>query len=180
MNEYVTLVDEQDNPLELMGKMQAHQLGLLHRAFSVFVLQQRETDWYTLLQRRSLGKYHCAGLWTNTCCSHPQEHETIEQAAQRRLLEEMGFELPCVKVGHFIYRAELDNGLIEHEYDHVLLSIAPLDIQFRVNPQEVMDYQWCPLAQLDKYSLDQSTQFTPWFFEALAIIRQYLRVDAHE
>lgn len=174
MHEYVILVDEQDNVLDTAEKMLAHQQGLLHRAFSVFVVQQRDNGWYTLLQQRSLNKYHCAGLWTNTCCSHPRLEESIEQAGQRRLKEEMGVTLTCHKVGEFTYQAELENGLIEHEYDHILISAVSDDLFIDINPNEVMAFRWLSFETLVKMPPEQQTMFTPWFFQAFDIVKQHL------
>jgi isopentenyl-diphosphate delta-isomerase len=112
----VILVNDRDEPIGLMEKLEAHQKGLLHRAFSIFIFN---SSGELLLQRRSLHKYHSGGLWTNTCCSHPSPAEDILAAAQRRLNEEMGFTAPLEKIFDFIYKAEFDNGLVEYEFDHV-------------------------------------------------------------
>ena len=109
--EYVVLVDEEDNALGTMEKMEAHEKGVLHRAFSVFTFNSQGE---LMLQRRALSKYHSGGLWTNTCCSHPRDGESTKEAAHRRLLEEMGFDCELTKAFHFIYKKELDKGLIEH------------------------------------------------------------------
>ena len=115
--EKVILVDENDNQVGVMPKLEAHQKGLLHRAFSVFIFNSK---YELLLQKRASSKYHSGGLWTNTCCSHPREGEEILDAAKRRLIEEMGIDTSLRKVHDFIYKAELDNDLTEHEFDHVL------------------------------------------------------------
>src|SRR5689334_9028970 len=117
----VILVDEQDNPLGFAEKLTAHQQGLCHRAFSVFVLR-KNPEWEILLQQRAQDKYHSPNLWTNTCCSHPLPGETIQSAAERRLKEECGISLPLTIIGRFHYIAELDNGLTENEVDYVLLG----------------------------------------------------------
>ena len=114
--EKVILVDENDNQVGLMPKLEAHQKGLLHRAFSVFIFN---SNYQLLLQKRAASKYHSGGLWTNTCCSHPRDGEKTEDAANRRLLEEMGIKTDLRKVYDFIYKAELDNELTENEFDHV-------------------------------------------------------------
>ena len=114
--ESVILVDEKDNQVGLMPKLEAHQKGLLHRAFSVFIFN---SDYELLLQKRAFSKYHSGGLWTNTCCSHPRDGEDTIDAANRRLYEEMGIETSLRKVFDFIYKAELDNNLTENEFDHV-------------------------------------------------------------
>jgi isopentenyl-diphosphate delta-isomerase len=118
--EQVILVNEQDQPVGACEKMSAHEQGLLHRAFSVFIFNSRGR---LLLQQRSKGKYHSGGLWTNTCCSHPRPGETTEDAAYRRLQEEMGFQTELFHAFTFTYRAELDKELVEHEIDHVFTGI---------------------------------------------------------
>ena len=137
MLEQVILVDEHDNALGLMEKMEAHRKAKLHRAFSVFAMNDQNE---ILLQRRALHKYHSGGLWTNTCCSHPRDGETVEEAATRRLLEEMGFTCHVKRIFSFIYKAELDNELTEHELDHVL--IARYNEDPSINPDEVDNFDW--------------------------------------
>ena len=117
--EKVVLVDKDDNEIGLMPKMEAHQKGILHRAFSVFLLN---SDNQILLQKRSSNKYHSGGLWTNTCCSHPRDGENIINAGKRRLSEEMGINTDLIEAFKFTYKAKLENGLTEHEYDHVLIG----------------------------------------------------------
>jgi len=117
--EKVVLVDELDKELGVMEKMQAHSLGLLHRAFSVFIFNDKNE---LLLQRRAKSKYHSGGLWSNTCCTHPRQGESIVAAAERRLVEEMGFTTNLDKAFDFIYHKSLDQGLIEHEFDHVFIG----------------------------------------------------------
>ena len=116
----VILVDKNDNQVGLMPKLEAHEKGLLHRAFSVFIFNN---EYKLLLQKRATSKYHSGGLWTNTCCSHPREGEDISEAANRRLFEEMGIKTSLRKVYDFIYKAELDNGLTENEFDHVFYGV---------------------------------------------------------
>ena len=158
MLEEVILVDEQDNALGLMEKMEAHRLAKLHRAFSVFAMNDRNE---ILLQRRALHKYHSGGLWTNTCCSHPRDGETVETAAKRRLMEEMGFTCEVSKIFSFIYKAELDNDLTEHELDHVL--IARWNQDPLVNPDEADSFEW---RSVDWVALDMKQhpeKYTVWF-----------------
>jgi isopentenyl-diphosphate delta-isomerase len=158
MLENVILVDEFDNKLGLMEKMEAHEKGLLHRAISIFVLNSKGQ---LLLQQRALSKYHSGGLWTNTCCSHPRDEETVEQAAHRRLMEEMGFECELIKILDFIYKAELDKGLTEHEFDHVFLGFCnaiPV-----LNLEEAADYKWVDLDILSKDIIENPHQYTEWF-----------------
>ncbi|MEG1198654.1 MAG: isopentenyl-diphosphate Delta-isomerase, partial [Algoriella sp.] len=119
MKEFVVLVDQDDQKLGLMEKQQAHVAGLLHRAFSVFVFN---SNGELMIQQRAASKYHSPTLWTNTCCSHPRDNETYEQAAHRRLQEEMGFDCDLEFKFSFIYKAHLDNNLTEHELDHVFIG----------------------------------------------------------
>ena len=156
--ENVVLVDEQDQVLGTMEKMEAHEKGLLHRAFSVFVFNDRNE---LMLQRRALGKYHSGGLWTNTCCSHPRLDETYENAAHRRLLEEMGFDCELEAAFQFIYKAELDRGLTEHELDQVFFGQTNV-IPF-VNPIEVHEYKYISLEELDKEMIEKPDLYTEWF-----------------
>lgn len=156
--EQVVLVNELDQEIGLMEKMEAHEKALLHRAFSVFVFNEAGE---LLLQQRAFEKYHSGGLWTNTCCSHPRPNETVLDAANRRLMEEMGFQTPLNKVFDFIYQAEFSNGLTEHEFDHVLIghykgAIVP-------DPHEVHAYEYRTMESIQA-SLDaKEGLFTAWF-----------------
>ena len=158
MSEFVVLVDENDQDLELMEKMEAHEKGLLHRAFSVFILNDKGE---LMLQRRALEKYHSGGLWTNTCCSHPRQGETVEAAAHRRLMEEMGFDCNIEKAFDFIYRAELDKGLTEHEVDH--LFIGHFSGQPQINPDEVAEWKWLGIDDVRKDLAENPQNYTAWF-----------------
>ncbi len=158
MAEEVILVDAHDQELGLMEKMEAHRKGLLHRAFSVFVLNQKGE---LMVQQRAAEKYHSGTLWTNTCCSHPRKGETAEEAAHRRLMEEMGFDCPINKVLEFTYRAELDKGMIEHEYDH--LFIGEYNGEPNLNPDEAMAWKWMRLDDLSADIEDRPEQYTAWF-----------------
>ena len=156
--EYVILVDENDQEIGIMEKQEAHEKGLLHRAFSVFVFNENKE---LLLQQRALTKYHSAGLWTNTCCSHPRIGETIEQAAHRRLMEEMGFDCELSTKTSFIYKAAFENGLTEHEFDHVLVGSFNGEINF--NPTEVKNFKWINLEELQIDLLQNNQNYTAWF-----------------
>ena len=158
MEEFVVLVDCEDNEVGLMEKQQAHVAGLLHRAFSVFVFNSKGE---LMLQQRAASKYHSPTLWTNTCCSHPRENETYKQAANRRLVEEMGFDCDLLYKFHFIYRANLDNGLTEHELDHVF--IGKFDGEPKLNPEEVMAYRWVEMDVLKKDMQTNPQNYTAWF-----------------
>lgn len=167
--EHVVLVDRADKPIGLCEKLEAHQRGLLHRAFSVFIFRSTEQGRELLLQQRALDKYHCAGLWTNTCCSHPRDQEPVLDAAKRRLQEEMGFCVALKPVGSFIYRAELASGLIEHELDHVFVGEFSKDSSIVINPDEVNEARWVLVSDL-QISLKKNPQdYTPWFEDALGL-----------
>ena len=158
MEEQVILVNEKDEPIGLMGKMEAHEKGLLHRAFSVFVFNSKQE---VLLQQRAACKYHSPNLWTNTCCSHPRAGETNQQAGERRLQEEMGLQVPLHEVFSFIYKAPFDNGLTEHEYDHVLIGYS--DAQPQINPEEVASWKWLSLEAIKEDILQAPERYTAWF-----------------
>jgi isopentenyl-diphosphate delta-isomerase len=160
--EFVVLVDEQDNPIGKMEKQQAHIEGLLHRAFSIFIFNSEKK---LLLQKRASSKYHCGGLWTNSCCSHPRENENIQDAANRRLAEEMGMQCSLKPIFTFIYRAEFDNGLIEHEFDHVFFGES--DQNPKINPEEVETYRYIAMENLQQEVKEFPENFTPWFIIAL-------------
>ena len=137
MEENVIIVDKNDNQIGLMPKLDAHKKGILHRAFSVFVLNNNNE---IMLQKRAYNKYHSGGLWTNTCCSHQREGENSIEAGKRRLLEEMGFETELKIITSFIYKVEFENGLTEHELDYLLIGKflkSPV-----INKQEVADWKW--------------------------------------
>lgn len=158
MKEFVVLVDQDDQKLGLMEKQQAHVAGLLHRAFSVFVFNSKGE---LMIQQRAASKYHSPTLWTNTCCSHPRDNETYEQAAHRRLEEEMGFDCELEYKFNFIYKAHLENDLIEHELDHVF--IGTFDNEPKLNPDEVMAYRWVELDDLKKDMEKNPQNYTAWF-----------------
>ncbi|MFV0237569.1 MAG: isopentenyl-diphosphate Delta-isomerase [Flavobacteriales bacterium] len=158
MQEHVVLVNEKDSPLGLMKKQEAHVKGLLHRAFSVFIFNDKNE---TLLQQRASEKYHSPLLWTNTCCSHPRDGETYLEGAQRRLQEEMGISCPLEKKFHFIYRADVGHNLIEHELDHVFIGYYnenPI-----LNPKEVSNFKWLTIEEIQKELRVQPKNYTEWF-----------------
>ena len=164
----VILVNEQDEPIGVMEKMLVHQQGLLHRAFSVFIFDERGR---MLLQQRAAGKYHGAGLWTNACCSHPFPGEGIEDAAARRLKEELGFATSLQKIFTFTYYAQVENGLIEHEFDHVFTG----RYQGRIimNPEEVSDHRYLEMAELIRELGNYPERFTSWFKIAFPKIEKW-------
>lgn len=156
--EQVILVDENDNEMGAMEKMEAHQKGILHRAFSILIFNSQGN---LLIQRRSNLKYHSAGLWTNTCCSHPRPGESIETAAQRRLKEEMGIDLTPTLSHKFIYTVSLENGLIENEVDYVFTGT--FDGIPKINTQEVADWKFIGLTDLQLELNQKPEEFTFWF-----------------
>ena len=168
--ENVILVDEKDNQVGLMPKLEAHQKGLLHRAFSVFIFN---SDYKLLLQKRASSKYHSGGLWTNTCCSHPRDGEDTIDAANRRLNEEMGIKTSLRKVFDFIYTAELDNNLIENEFDHVLYGVY--DIDPILNKEEAEDFKWIDMETLKNDIENNKDQYTVWFKIAFDYFYNYLK-----
>lgn len=158
MKEQVILVDEQDNQIGLMEKIEAHEKALLHRAFSVFVFNDKKE---LMLQQRAANKYHSPLLWTNTCCSHQRNGETNLAAGKRRLQEEMGFVCELKEVFSFIYKAPFDNGLTEHELDHVM--VGDFNEHPNINKEEVESYKWMTLEAVKKDIEDKPEIYTAWF-----------------
>ncbi len=158
MSEYVVLVNENDKPLGTMEKQEAHVQGVLHRAFSVFLFNERGE---TLLQQRAETKYHSPLLWTNTCCSHPREGETYLEGAQRRLQEEMGITCSLEKKFQFIYKADVGQGLTEHELDHVFIGI--FNDEPKINVEEVANYKWATLDTIRQEIKNHPNKYTEWF-----------------
>ena len=158
MTEKVILVDKNDKEVGSMEKQEAHVKGLLHRAFSVFIFNDKKE---LLLQRRAFSKYHSGGLWTNTCCSHPRKNEKTLDAAKRRLAEEMGMGSVLKKQFDFIYKAKLDNNLYEHEFDHVFFGLTNALPQ--INKEEVEDYAYRTLDDIGKEIKITPEKYTEWF-----------------
>jgi isopentenyl-diphosphate Delta-isomerase len=156
--ENVILVDTNDTPVGQMEKLKAHLKGELHRALSVLIFN---SEGEILLQQRAFSKYHTPGLWSNTCCSHPRPGEDSLEAATRRLGEEMGFTTPLIKSFDFIYRAHFDNGLIEHEFDHVFFGT--FDGEPVINPEEANDSKWVKLNNLMEDMRSVPENYTVWF-----------------
>ena len=157
-DEYVILVDEQDKEIGQLEKMEAHRLGLLHRAFSIILFNHKGE---MLLQQRAAHKYHSPLLWTNTCCSHQRPGESCLAAAQRRLIEEMGMEVELSESFSFLYKAKLDQGLTEHEFDHVFFGYTNQNPV--INTEEVAAYKWISMEALLQ-DLDSSPKaYTEWF-----------------
>lgn len=192
--EMIILVDEQDREVGSGEKIAVHRAGTLHRAFSVFILRRGATGAVELLlQRRAADKYHCGGLWTNTCCSHPNVNEAVADAAQRRLYEEVGITTKLYAVGTFCYRAEFANGLIEHELDHTFVGAYAASISIsmascgeepvqqklldkellaKINRAEIQDLKWLSIAALKHELRSNVQQYTPWLAPALALVER--------
>ncbi|ARU93464.1 isopentenyl-diphosphate Delta-isomerase [Tatumella citrea] len=154
----VILVDKDDNPTGKMEKLEVHQKGLMHRAVTVYVFNARGE---LLLQRRAENKYHCGGLWSNTCCGHPFPGETTQHAAERRLREEMGLSLSLKPAFEISYKLPLKNGLTEHEYGHIFFGVS--DAQPELNPQEADAWRYSSLSELQLEIAGDEERFTPWF-----------------
>jgi isopentenyl-diphosphate delta-isomerase len=158
MEQLVILVNENNEQIGTMPKLEAHEKAVLHRAFSVFIFNDKNE---LMLQQRAALKYHSALLWTNTCCSHQLVGETNIQAGKRRLNEEMGFVVELEESISFIYKAPFDNGLTEHEYDHVLIGKYN-DIP-KINQDEVANWKWMSLEVVKNDMLEQPELYTEWF-----------------
>lgn len=157
-SDYVILVDEQDNQLGTMEKLQAHVEAKLHRAISVFIFNSNKE---LLLQKRAANKYHSASLWTNTCCSHPKPNENTANAAKRRLKEEMGIDCNLQAAFNFTYLAKLENDITEHEFDHVFFGFTD-DIP-KLNLEEASNYKYLSLDEIKNQLEENPEQFTVWF-----------------
>jgi len=162
-DDVVILVDETDQPVGTAEKLDAHRRGVLHRAFSVMIYDDRRR---LLLQQRHIGKYHSGGLWTNTCCGHPRPDETAIDAATRRLAEEMGFTTPLNAIGTFRYRAELDQNLVEHEFVHLFAGIYNGPIS--PAPAECDGFMWVDPASLEAGIAAHPDRYTAWFKKYVA------------
>ena len=156
--EEVILVDESDNEIGKEEKLKAHKEGKLHRCFSILVFNPKEE---LLIQKRSKNKYHSGGLWANTCCSHPKPGEITEIAAHRRLKEEFGFDCELKPIFNFTYKKTFDNGLIEHEFDHVFMGVTNSKPQ--PNKEEIEDFKWVPIEELKKDIKENPENYAYWF-----------------
>lgn len=173
MEEKVILVNENDEPIGLMGKLEAHEKALLHRAFSVFILNDKKE---IMLQQRAAHKYHSPLLWTNTCCSHQREGEDNLSAGSRRLYEEMGLKTPLSELFHFIYKAPFDNGLTEHELDHVMIGYSnesPV-----LNIDEVANWRWMSIDDIKKDMIENPEIYTVWF--KIIFDQFYHYIESHQ
>jgi len=157
MEEQLIIVNEKDEAIGVGQKLKIHQDGLLHRAFSIFIFNSHGE---LLLQRRALSKYHSPGLWSNTCCGHPNPGEEIHVAAKRRLKLEMGLDCELEAFGSLIYRAQVGHGLIEHEFDHLLIGHSESDPT--LNLEEAIEWSWISLATLENNLRNRQNHFTSW------------------
>lgn len=165
----VILVNENDEQVGTMDKLEAHLQAKLHRAFSVFIFN---SNGQMLLQQRAADKYHSAGLWTNACCSHPSPGEDTNMAVLRRLQEEMGFSTSVIRIFDFTYKAEFDNGLVEYEFDHVYLGVYNGEVY--PNPDEVQDFCYKELEEIKEQMDQQPEEFTAWFHIAFPLLEKWL------
>ena len=169
--ELVILVNENDEQIGLMPKMEAHEKAVLHRAFSVFIFNDKNE---LMLQQRALHKYHSPGLWTNTCCSHQREGESNIEAGVRRLQEEMGFVTDLKETTSFIYKAPFDNGLTEHELDHIMVGYYKGEP--KINPDEVADWKWMPLEDVKADIFTNPNHYTAWFKIIFEKFYEYINI----
>lgn len=169
MMEHVVLVDEKDTQIGIMEKMAAHIVPRLHRAFSIFIFNSKGE---LLLQQRAFSKYHSPGLWTNTCCSHPRDGETLEAATARRLMEEMGLSCDMHEVFTFIYKAPVGLGLIEHEFDHVWFGQS--DDVPAINTEEVASYKYMSLDDIAEDMKAHPESYTEWFKISFEEVRKHI------
>jgi isopentenyl-diphosphate delta-isomerase len=175
IEEKVILVNEKDEQIGTMPKMEAHEKALLHRAFSVFIFNDKNE---LMLQQRAAHKYHSPLLWTNTCCSHQRVGETNIQAGKRRLMEEMGFVVELEDIISFIYKAPFDNGLTEHEFDHVL--IGKFNQEPIINPDEVASWKWMPLENVKNDMVLHPEIYTEWFKIIFEKFYQHINILGNE
>lgn len=160
--EKLILVDKNDCQIGIEEKIKTHKLGLLHRAFSIFIFN---SNGELMLQKRDKNKYHCGGLWSNTCCSHPREGENVLEAAHRRLQEEMGLDCELKQINSFIYQIAFENGLIENEFDHII--IGKYDKIPKLNSDEAEDWKWIDLKKLKDDIKINPKKYTYWLITAL-------------
>lgn len=170
MDQYLILVDENDNQYGRLEKLEVHRLGILHRAFSVFILN---TKGALLLQQRADEKYHSGGLWTNTCCSHPLDGEDITAAINRRLHEEMGLSCKTTFAFSFTYKTHFKNGLIENEFDHVYVGIT--DSQPLPEPAEVKNWKYMPIEKLEADIAQHPLLYTEWMKICFPKFKEYTK-----
>lgn len=172
MTNEIILVDENDKAIGYGEKMQVHKEGKLHRCFSILIFNDKKE---MLLQKRAEDKYHCGGLWTNACCSHPYKGEDIEKSALKRLNEEMGFTCDLKEIFSFTYKVEFDNGLTEHEFDHVFIGTYNSDPI--INTEEVSEFKWINLDDLAMDIKNNHLKYSEWF--KIMLDKLLLKINAH-
>lgn len=169
MNDIV-LVNYKDEQVGIASKEIAHKNGLLHRAFSVYIMNENNE---ILLQKRNINKYHSGGLWSNTCCSHPISNGNILTFAIERLYQEMGVKTNLKEIGQFIYRIPFANGLIEYEYDHVLFGKVT-NVNICPSPDEIDDFSWHSIEDVENALVEKPELFTAWFFQSFFILKNFV------
>lgn len=169
MNEKILLVDAYDNVTGSCDKLEAHRRGLLHRAFSVFLIRGNSM----LIQRRAEGKYHSAGLWANSCCSHQHENETLDEAVHRRVFQELGMKCDVEELFSFVYHCRFENGLSEYEYDHVFAGTFTGELS--PDSEEISELMWVDFDELARRLVDSPEEFAEWFLIAAPTVMKILR-----
>lgn len=172
-NKKIILVDSDDRQVGMDTKINVHRLGLLHRAYSIFVFRTKKKRLELLLQQRAIDKYHSGGLWSNTCCSHPEPDIDMLEHAQWRLQQEMGFTVLLKRVGVFQYCSHLSNGIIESEIDHLFIGFTDIE-EIKHNREEVLDTQWVAIAEIMKSIQKKPENYTSWFFKGLMLVLREL------
>ncbi len=173
INTSVILVDKDDNEIGSCEKIKAHKLGLCHRAFSIFIFRKKSHQLQLLIQQRHPNKYHCGGLWTNTCCSHPFPGEETKNAAKRRLFEEIGIKTELTFAGKFHYIVNFNNGMTENEYYHVYVCLFSKN-KININKNEISNTTWIAIEILEREIFETPEKYTPWFIEAFSIALNYI------
>lgn len=167
----IVIVNYEDKQIGKTSKELAHSDGILHRAFSVYIINEKKE---VLLQRRNINKYHSGGLWSNTCCSHPISNCVLLEFASERLYQELGIKAELEEIGQFIYRCEFSNKLIEYEYDHVLFGKVTEE-KVVPNIQEVDDFAWYNIDDIEKLLIEKPELFTVWFFQSFHILKNFIK-----
>lgn len=178
MSELLILVDTSDKEIGSATKEEAHRNGMLHRAFSVFVVK----DGKMLIQKRNINKYHSGGLWANSCCSHPRVGEALEDAVQRRMKEEIGFSCEVQEVAHFVYRTKYSESLFEYEFDHVFVGNykdGGQDEPVQFNKDEIEEVKWISLHELKKDLVENPDKYSSWFLIAAPMVLERIANDDH-
>ncbi len=166
----IVLVNYKDEQVGISSKETVHKKGLLHRAFSVYITNEKDE---ILLQKRNINKYHSGGLWSNTCCSHPTDNCNILTYATERLYQEIGLKSNLKEIGQFVYRTQFTNGLIEYEYDHVLFGKI-VQTNIYPNPNEIDDLSWYSIEDIESLLITKPELFTAWFFQSFFILKNFI------